>query len=290
VEGWKCHQGPPLARSLARGLLANQSAIASANISTAPVASVADGAENLFTLVEEISRLLASGDGLSADGGPTICSGGAAAGAQGRCPPGWVFSALTRFSRQADGARTSDIFRELEAITSPQGMLQFMNALCRLICSSGKPTLAGESVSKTDLPKIALEFRIQAHEELGKCILSKLPQHPLRAIGHGAGAPTSTALRMVSSLCEDSLTCQSFIPMMSKRPIGGEVMHGELSAQALEDSVRKLAPAIDYLVHGLIGMPRANAERPVLRQLSGSDRQPLLPELRPAYRRPFRYN
>ena len=40
--------------------------------------------------------------------------------------------------------------------------------------------------------------------------------------------------------------------------MSGEVRHGELSSSALEDSVRKLVPAIDYLVHGLIGMPRTN--------------------------------
>jgi hypothetical protein len=72
------------------------------------------------------------------------------------------------------------------------------------------------------------------------------------------GAATCTALRLVSSLCEDALTCKSCIPMMSQRPVAGEVRHGELSSSALEDSVRKLVPAIDYLVHGLIGMPRTN--------------------------------
>jgi hypothetical protein len=72
------------------------------------------------------------------------------------------------------------------------------------------------------------------------------------------GAATCTALRLVSSLCEDALTCKSFIPMMSQRPVAGEVKHGELSSSALEDSVRKLVPAIDYLVHSLIGMPRTN--------------------------------
>ena len=46
--------------------------------------------------------------------------------------------------------------------------------------------------------------------------------------------------------------------MMSQRPVGGEVRHGEPSASALEDSVRKLVPAIDHLVHSIIGMPRTN--------------------------------
>ena len=63
-------------------------------------------------------------------------------------------------------------------------MLQ-LNALRRLLCSSGKPTLARESGSKTDLPKLALEVQTQAHEELGKLLISRLPQYPLRAIGHG---------------------------------------------------------------------------------------------------------
>ena len=259
-----CLQGPPLARSFARGLLAHTDAIVSANIPTIAVASVQAGAENLFTLVEEIARLPPPAAGTGADGGGgTIRSGGAAAGSQGRCTPGWVFSSLARFDRQADGARTSDVLRELAAIASPQGML-VLNALRRLICSSGKPTLAGESGSKVDLPKLALEFRTQAHEELGKLLIAKLPQYPLRAIGHGEkadrdmGAATCTALRLISSLCEDALTCKSFIPMMSQRPVGGEIKHGELSATTLEDSVRKLAPAIDYLVHSLIGMPRTN--------------------------------
>ena len=46
--------------------------------------------------------------------------------------------------------------------------------------------------------------------------------------------------------------------MMSQRPVGGDIKHGELSAVSLEDSVRKLVPTIDYLVHGLLGMPRTN--------------------------------
>ena len=151
----------------------------------------------------------------------------------------------------------------MEAIRTPQGMLQ-LNALRRLICSSGKPTLAGESGSKTDLPKLALDFRTQAHDEISKRLLSKLPLYPLRAIGHGEkadrdmGAAMVTALRLTSSLCEDALTCKGIIPMMSQRPVGGEVTHGELSAPSLEDSVRKLAPAMDYLVHSLLGMPRTN--------------------------------
>ena len=259
-----CTHGPPLARSFARGLLSHTDAIVSAGIPTIAVASVQAGAENLFTLVEEIARRPPPAAGTGADGGGgTIRSGGAAAGAQGRCTPGWVFSALARFDRQADGARTSEVLRELAAIASPQGML-VLNALRRLICSSGKPTLAGESGSKVDLPKLALEFRTQAHEELGKLLIAKLPQYPLRAIGHGEkadrdmGAATCTALRLISSLCEDALTCKSFIPMMSQRPVGGEIKHGELSATTLEDSVRKFAPAIDYLVHSLIGMPRTN--------------------------------
>ena len=178
--------------------------------------------------------------GQGGEGAPTIRSGGAAAGAQGRCPPGWVFSALSHFDRQADGALTPDVLRELEAIGSPQGALQ-LNALRRLLCSSGKPTLAGEAGSKTDLPRLALEFRTQAHEELGKRLISRLPQYPLRAIGHGEkadkdmGATTCTALRLVSALCEDALTCKGFIPMMSQRPVGGDIKHGELSAVSLEE-------------------------------------------------------
>jgi hypothetical protein len=172
-----CLQGPPLARSFAHGLLAHTDAIVSANIPTTAVASAQAGAENLFTLVEEIARLPPPATGTGADGVPTIRSGGAAAGSQGRCTPGWVFSSLTRFDRQADGARTSDVLRELAAIASPQGML-VLNALRRLICSSGKPTLAGESGSKVDLPKLALEFRTQAHEELGKLLIAKLPPDP----------------------------------------------------------------------------------------------------------------
>jgi hypothetical protein len=153
--------------------------------------------------------------------------------------------------------------RELEAILSPQGALQ-LNALRRLICSNGKPTLAGESGSKTDLPKLALDFRTQAHDEISKRLLSKLPMFPLRAIGHGEkadrdmGAAMVTALRLTSSLCEDALTCKGIIPMMNQRPVGGEIKHGELSASSLEDSVRKLVPAMDYLVHSLLGMPRTN--------------------------------
>ena len=95
------------------------------------MASTADGAENLYTLVQEIARLPPPGTG--AEGvGPTIRSGGAAAGAQGRCPPGWCFSALSHFERHADGALTPSVMRELEAIGTPQGMLQ-LNALRRLL-------------------------------------------------------------------------------------------------------------------------------------------------------------
>ena len=258
-----CHDGPPLARCFARGLLAHQDKVLAAGIPMDAVTSAADGAENLFSLVEAIARPAAASAGLGAEGAPTIRSGGAAAGATGRCPPGWVFSAVSHFDRQADGARTAVVLRELEALASPQGNL-LLNALRRLICSSGKPTLAGESGSKTDLPRLALEFRTQAHEELAKLLISRLPQYPLRAIGHGEkgdkemGAALCTALRLISSLCEDALTCKSFIPMMSQRPVSGEVRHGELSSSALEDSVRKLVPAIDYLIHGLIGMPRTN--------------------------------
>ena len=120
--------------------------------------------------------------------------------------------------------------------------------------TNGKPTLTGESGSKTDLPKLALDLRTQAHDEISKRLLSKLPLYPLRAIGHGEkadremGAATVTALRLTSNLCEDALTCKGIIPMMNQRPVGGGITHGELSASSLEESVRKLVPAVDYLV------------------------------------------
>ena len=111
-----------------------------------------------------------------------------------------------------------------------------------------------------DLPKGAVDLRSLAHAELAAIIRRGLPSGMHRSIGHeepdnfSMSAATSSSLKIAGLLCEEFAPVRKLIPFLCQSATGSGVVHGTLSTDKLCDCMRKLAPALDYLVHDILGL------------------------------------
>ena len=67
-------------------------------------------------------------------------------------------------------------------------------------------------------------------------------------------AATSSSLRIAGLLFEEFASIRKLIPFLCQSATGSGVVHGALSTDKLCDCMRKLAPALDYLVHDILGL------------------------------------
>ena len=133
-------------------------------------------------------------------------------------------------------------------------------ALVRFVCSSGKPV--AEQGSKVDLPKGLVDLRSLAHTEVAFLLRRGLPSGTHRAIGFeepdnsSMSAATSSSLKTAGLLFEEFASIRKLIPFLCQSATGNGVVHGVLSADKLSECMRKMAPALNYLVHDILGLPK----------------------------------
>jgi hypothetical protein len=171
----------------------------------------------------------------------------------------WVINAAQGFVPEDGAESAGQVLTSLRAKDTPAGW-SLLAALVRFLCSSGKPV--AEQGSKVDLPKGAVDLRALAHSEVAAFLRRGLPSGTHRPIGFeepdnlSMSAATSSSLRIAGLLFEEFASIRKLIPFLCQSATGSGVVHGALSTDKLCDCMRKMAPALDYLVHDILGLLR----------------------------------
>ena len=248
--------GRPMLRAFGLGVSRNSAMLLTCGI-TGAAASAEDGAANVMRLAEEVARQRTARSVAAKGDGALVKSTGESGKNAARAAPMWVLNAAQGFSPEDAADSAGQVFASLRSKDSHAGW-SLLGALGRFVCSSGKPV--AEQGSKVDLPKGAVDLRSLAHAELAAIIRRGLPSGMHRSIGHeepdnfSMSAATSSSLKIAGLLCEEFAPVRKLIPFLCQSATGSGVVHGTLSTDKLCDCMRKLAPALDYLVHDILGL------------------------------------
>ena len=223
--------------------------------------SADEGAANFMRFAFEVvgARQAASASSKGLGEGAFVKSTGESGKNAAKATPTWVVSATQGFVIGDGGANAAKVLADLRAKDTSAGWSMHA-ALVRFLCSSGKPV--AEQGAKVDLPKGPVELRSQTHLEVACLTRRGLPAGMHRAIGfeepdnHSMSAATSSSLKVASSLMEEYVCIRKVIPFLCQSATGNGVVHGAITSDKLIECTRKLAPALDYLVHDILGLPK----------------------------------
>ena len=248
--------GRPMLRAFGLGVSRHSAMLHACGIA-GMVASTEDGATNVLRLAEEVARQRTARSVAAKGDGALVKSTGESGKNAARASPMWVLNAAQGFTPEDAAESAGQVFASLRARDSPAGW-SLLAALGRFVCSSGKPV--AEQGSKVDLPKGAVDLRSLAHTEVASIMRRGLPSGMHRAIGYeepdnlSMSAATSSSLKIAGLLFEEFASIRKLIPFLCQSATGSGVVHGTLSTDKLCDCMRKLAPALDYLVHDILGL------------------------------------
>ena len=248
--------GRPMLLAFGLGISRHSAMLPACGI-TEMVASTEDGATNVLRLAEEVARQRTARSVAAKGDGALVKSTGESGKNAARASPMWVLNAAQGFAPEDAAESAGQVFASLRARNSPAGW-SLLAALGRFVCSSGKPV--AEQGSKVDLPKGAVDLRSLAHTEVASLLRRGLPSGMHRAIGYeepdnlSMSAATSSSLKIAGLLFEEFASIRKLIPFLCQSATGSGVVHGALSTDKLCDCMRKLAPALDYLVHDILGL------------------------------------
>ena len=256
--------GMPMLMALGLGINRSSALIHGCDI-TEMAESAAVGAANFmlfaFAVAGARQAIAAAPKGLAE--GAVVKSTGESGKHAARATPTWVVNSSGGFVAGDGGSSAGQVFAGLRAQNTSAGW-GMVAALVRFVCSSGKPV--AEQGSKVDLPKGPVELRSQAHSEMGVLLRRGLPSGTHRPIGFEESdnkcmsAATSSSLKVAGAFMEEFASIRKMIPFLCQSATGNGVVHGAITSDKLIECMRKLAPALDYLVHDILGLPKPDGK------------------------------